>query len=53
MCNGGCPKNRFIRTADGEPGLNYLCSGYKRFFTHCRPFVDALAEVWRDQSKDH
>jgi uncharacterized protein len=28
-CNGECPKNRFIRTAGGEPGLNYLCAGYK------------------------
>jgi len=53
MCNGGCPKNRFARAADGEPGLNYLCSGYKRFFTHCRPFVDTLAEVWREQYKSH
>ena len=49
MCNGECPKNRFISTPDGEPGLNYLCQGYKLFFNHCRPFVDAISEAWKSQ----
>jgi len=53
MCNGGCPKDRFVPTAEGEPGLNYLCPGYERFFTRCRPFVAALAELWRERPGDY
>ncbi len=38
-CNGECPKNRFLKTPDGQPGLNYLCSGMKRFLAHADPHL--------------
>jgi uncharacterized protein len=42
-CWGECPKNRFLRTPDGEPGLNYLCPGLKRFFAHATPQAKRIA----------
>ena len=47
MCHGECPKNRFVPAPDGGPPLNYLCAGYRAFFGHVRPFVDAVAAEWR------
>jgi uncharacterized protein len=44
-CWGGCPKHRFTRADDGEAGLNYLCRGYYRFFSHSVPWLMALATI--------
>ncbi|MGC9396277.1 MAG: anaerobic sulfatase maturase, partial [Anaerolineae bacterium] len=49
ICNGGCPKNRILATPDGEPGLNYLCAGYKAFFTHIDHPMKMMVEELRQQ----
>ncbi len=54
FCNGGCPKDRITDTTDssGSSGkLNHLCPGYKRFFTHCLPFVEQLEQMDQTRKK--
>ena len=46
-CYGECPRNRFILAPDGEPGLNYLCAGYKAFFTHIDKPMRTMADLIR------
>jgi len=47
VCNGECPKNRFIQTPDGEAGLNYLCAGYKAFFKRADKPMRMMADLIR------
>ena len=45
LCNGGCPKDRFALSRDGEPGHNYLCAGLELFFTHTRPLMGVMGQL--------
>jgi uncharacterized protein len=44
-CRGGCPKHRFGRTIYGEPGLHYLCEGYRKFFLHIRKYLRVMTQL--------
>lgn len=46
-CYGECPRNRFLKTPDGEPGLNYLCAGYQKFFRHIDKPMQRMASLLR------
>ncbi|MDA0345911.1 MAG: anaerobic sulfatase maturase [Verrucomicrobia bacterium] len=46
-CNGGCPKQRFMKTPAGDPGLNYLCQGYMMFYKHSQAAMLAMAQLYR------
>ena len=47
VCNGGCPKQRFLISKQGDAGLNYLCAGYKKFFKHINPNMQTMANLIR------
>jgi uncharacterized protein len=49
LCNGGCPKDRFATSSDGEPGHNYLCAGLEAFFQHTRPAMQVMANLFRSR----
>ncbi len=46
-CRGGCPKHRFAKAPDGEPGLNYLCAGFKHFNHSVYPAMKRMVEFVR------
>ncbi len=41
-CHGECPKNRFVADKYGNPGMNYLCRGYRQYFEHVAPYMDFM-----------
>ncbi|MCG8527878.1 MAG: anaerobic sulfatase maturase [Opitutales bacterium] len=47
LCNGGCPKQRFLHDKFGNPGLNYLCEGYYHYFTHTHPYMQKMKELYQ------
>lgn len=48
-CNGGCPKDRFLHTPEGDPGLHYLCKGYRKFFNHIDIPMRAMAQLHKNR----
>jgi uncharacterized protein len=51
LCRGECPKNRIIEAPGGEPGLNYLCKGFKMFYKHVEPYMNYMAtEIIHDRA---
>ena len=48
-CNGGCPKDRFLKTETGEGGLNYMCKGFKQIFERVSPYMDFMKNELQHQ----
>ncbi|MCL2045182.1 MAG: anaerobic sulfatase maturase [Oscillospiraceae bacterium] len=49
VCNGGCPKDRFVTNTDGNHGTNYLCQGLKQFFSYAHPAVSMVTTLSRNR----
>jgi uncharacterized protein len=52
VCNGGCPKDRFIpdrlvTATEDEPPLNILCAGLRQFFSHAQPTATQIRQLAR------
>lgn len=47
-CYGGCPKHRFLPSASGQLNENYLCAGYKLFFSHTAPVMNAMKILYEN-----
>ena len=42
-CHGGCPKDRFATSPEGEANQHYLCASYQLFFRHVREPMEEMA----------
>ena len=49
VCNGGCPKDRFMPAPNGQEGLSYLCAGYRQFYEHISPYMERMAALARNR----
>ena len=49
ICRGGCPKNRTVETALPGKRLNYLCEGYRHFYSHVTPYMNYMANELRNR----
>jgi uncharacterized protein len=46
-CGGDCPKHRFVKARPDDPGISYLCAGYRRFFAHADPWFREIGALLR------
>lgn len=47
FCGGGCPKDRFATSPEGEEGQYYLCGGLEMLFAHAEPILEKIMDMSR------